>query len=146
MFLEVFTAVLMAVLSQPRISCTKETLPAPPAHPLDAEAELRSVPLDKNLNVVLVDGWQGQLGMKGGHFQQRDVSNLDSMCTQRGINALIRCACRQLSTSHGKAASCPPTKPGGGRDVGEYCPQIGRCAYTPTVPTVSSSARTSRRF
>ena len=75
MFLEVFTA----VMSQPRISCTKETLPAPPAHPLDAEVELRSVPLDKNLNVVLVDGWQGQLGWKGGHFQQRNVSNLDSM-------------------------------------------------------------------
>ena len=69
---------LTLLLSQPHITCIDETLPTPPAHPFDAESQLR-VLFGKHLDVSLPDGWQGQRGFKAGRFKERNVSNLDAM-------------------------------------------------------------------
>ena len=70
---------LTLLLSQPHITCIDETLPAPPAHPFDADTQLREVLFGKHLDVSLPEGWQGQRGWKAGHFKERNVSNLDAM-------------------------------------------------------------------
>eukprot|EP00964_Phaeocystis_antarctica_P153165 scaffold121299_cov69-Phaeocystis_antarctica.AAC.2 len=70
---------LTLLLSQPHITCIDETLPAPPAHPFDADTQLREVLFGKHLDMSLPEGWQGQRGWKAGHFKERNVSNLDAM-------------------------------------------------------------------
>ena len=171
---------LALLLSQPHITCIDETLPAPPAHPFAADAQLRSVLFGKHLDVSLplprrtgldwVDGWQGQRGWNGGHFKERNVSNLDAMYAAWDRRATTL---RVPPIVHQSWKSCEPPA-----DQARWRARCGRVlpanwtmrlvrvtltltltliltltlltltltlTSTPTMPTASSSARTSRR-